>query len=137
MKDGLSPPVAVASAPSAAFAASLPLRRDHQPDWASSGIGLGNAFVVVAIVAAFAFWLLRRRAAGARPLAGIGFARAGAGGDALKVVHSTRLTAHASAHVLDWAGGQWLVVCTEGGATVVSRRPQDAGAPPPAGESGR
>ena len=105
------------------------LRSDDAP--ASNGIGVVNAFAVVLVLAGLAFWVLRRR----------GYAQAGVprGGDTswqrllrgpegggLKVLQSTRLTQKASAHVLEWGQGRWLVVCNDGATTVVASQDTDA-----------
>ncbi len=103
------------------------LRKDDAAE--SNGIGVFNAFGVVLVLAGLAFWLLRRR----------GFAQRGGDapwqrllrapeGGGLKVLQSTRLTQKASAHVLEWGQGRWLVVCNDGATTVVAS--QDADAPP-------
>ena len=137
--------VAAASAPASglAFAQALPLRREHDSSFDAPGLGLVNAFVVVAIVAAYALWLLRRRAVGAGMPAGAGGATPpiglqrlfGASAGGLRVLQSTRLTGHSSAHVLAWKGGEWLVVCTDQSATVVSHAPAgEPGSAPAAGD---
>ncbi len=101
----------------------------------ANGIGVANAFVVVLVLAGFAFWWLRRRGYGqpAAPRAGdTPWQRLVRGPQAggLQVLQSTRLTPKASAHVLQWGDGRWLVVCNDGATTVVAQQAGPAPADP-------
>ena len=121
-----------ASEPSAA--ASIPFLRHERGGFESSGMGVGNALVIVLLCAALGAWFLRRymQARGTVAPAGLGLVFAGAAARSLKVLESTRLTPKASAHVLQWQGRQWLVVCTDHSATIVDQAP-GASAPAHAG----
>lgn len=124
-------------ASAAAPAASIPFLRHESTGLESSGMGVGNALVIVFLCAALGVWFLRRyvRARGAAAPAALGRVFGGASARSLAVLESTRLTAKASAHVVQWNDRQWLVVCTDQSATVVGQAPlvgaaQDAEARP-------
>lgn len=116
--------VVAASAPSSSLSF---LRGDEAASSSPAGIGVFSALAVVLFVALIAAWLLRRGGFGRRDstrslrrLLGGGVAEGG-----MKVLQSTRLTPRSSAHVLQWAQGQWLVVCNDQSSTVVAQRSMD------------
>lgn len=52
----------------------------------------------------------------------------------VRCLHSTRLTARASVHLLRWDDREWLVGCTDASVTVIGVRGASAEAQPPARE---
>lgn len=127
--------VAASGAAGVSPEATLHFLRKDETGAEANGVGAVNALVVVLLVAGLLFWLLRR----------LGIARSGVPGGSsaagwqrvlrlpegggLKVLQSTRLTPKASAHVLEWGGGRWLVVCNDGTTTVVASQPEAAQVP--------
>ncbi|WP_459204008.1 flagellar biosynthetic protein FliO [Ralstonia pseudosolanacearum] len=108
---------------------SIPLRREAGTEHGAIS-GTPQLLVVVAVLGALLWWLLKRfranasqeRRPGLWPVRPTG--RFGSGG--LRVVNSSRLTSKASLHVVDWGGQQWLVGCTENGLSVLGKRSDDA-----------
>jgi hypothetical protein len=128
---------AASGVPGLAPESSLHFLRKDEAGAEANGVGAVNALAVVLLVAGLLFWFLRR----------LGVARAGVSagngtgwqrmlrlpeGGNLKVLQSTRLTPKASAHVLEWGQGRWLIVCNDGATTVVASQPGDA----PAAQAG-
>lgn len=122
---------------SVGISTGLPLKREAETATgggrAVAGLSLSVAILVLAGAAVL------RWKAGVRPPASSGAARglgawlhragAGVAAERLRVLQSARLTAHASVHVVQWDGRDWLLGCTEQGMTVIEQR----GSPPSAG----
>ena len=106
---------------------SIPLRRESETERGEIS-GVPQLLVVVAVLGALLWWLLKRfrpttpqeNRSGVWPVRVT--AHPGSGG--LRVIKSSRLTSKASLHVIDWDGQQLLVGCTENGLSVLSTRPE-------------
>ncbi|MGN8064564.1 flagellar biosynthetic protein FliO [Ralstonia sp. 22111] len=105
---------------------SIPLRREAETERGAVS-SVPQLLVVVAVLAALLWWLLKRFRTNAPQKNKPGIwpvrvtAHPGSGG--LRVIKSSRLTSKASLHVIDWDGQQLLVGCTENGLSVLSTRP--------------
>lgn len=104
---------------------SIPLRREDAPAFADRGSSVFQFMTVLVLFATAAFWLMKKK--GVKPASSsIAFWLKGFGASpsakALQVVQSTRLTAQASLHVVQWDGKEWMVGCTDQGLSILANR---------------
>lgn len=107
----------------------LPFRRDDSSEPAAGG-ALRSMVAALVVLAVTGGSLLaaraRMRRAGSSQDAGrarfFGWLAPAAGGSAVQLVQSTRLTPRATVHVLRWGGKELLVGCTDAGMSVLGQR---------------
>lgn len=119
---------------------AYPLRRDPTPAEGHTSVGLrigvGLAILSLAITVVLR---LRRSAASAGSGGSAGpspwsrWLRSGIGDPQLRLLSSTRLTARASVHLVEWKGRELLIGCSDGAISLLASAAAPAPEPGPSG----